>query len=288
MSDQNPQSGELPTPKKETVRITLPPKPGETPLVKRETIRLDQKGETMKIDLPGQEDESVKGATTKIELPSEAAVAKGDTSRIDLPAAPKKESTRIAPLLPGVAAGLTKPPGAGAPKPFIPPSAAPKVPGSLPTAPKPVSGAPLAPRAPGLGAKPTLPARPAAPGAIAAAAAASAPPAPLAPPPGMISTPKPAAAAPGEMVTMKAATPKKETSRISIPAASKAMPQATVKLQQSQPVAQAPAAAIRSSSTRAVMLQEESETDSTFTILSIVAVVAALASVATNFLAFNS
>ncbi len=47
MADENTPSDSLPlhdSPKKETVRITLPPKPSDTPTVKRETVRINVPG----------------------------------------------------------------------------------------------------------------------------------------------------------------------------------------------------------------------------------------------------
>ena len=48
MADENPSANnpaaDPSAPKKETVRITLPPKPDDTPMVKRETVRINAPG----------------------------------------------------------------------------------------------------------------------------------------------------------------------------------------------------------------------------------------------------
>mgnify|MGYP000462907881 CR=1 FL=1 len=54
MADPTPSDPGSGAAKKETVRITLPPKPGDVPNAKRETIRIDvAKGQTMRIQAPG-------------------------------------------------------------------------------------------------------------------------------------------------------------------------------------------------------------------------------------------
>lgn len=203
MADENPLN-----PKKQTVRITLPPRMNEPGAIKRETVRIAQtavgdKGQTIRI---------------QPNAPS------GDQ--------PKKETTKI------FAAGAVPPPPAApekpksAPVPIIPPPPKPK------SAPVPVIPPP--PKAAGMPAVPPKP-----PGAFSVPGAK--PPQPSAP------AAAPAAAAPGAPLPPKPSVPKKETSRIPIPAAAPApaaaglntpMPKATLKLQQTQPLSQAPVASV--------------------------------------------
>jgi hypothetical protein len=205
MADETPSSDNLP--KKETVRITLPPKPADTPSVKRETVR------------------------------------------INAPGSPKKETTN----LPGLGGA------APAPKPFAPPPSMPKpvVPGSAPK-----------PSLPGAPKPPTAPARPAAPVAAAAPTAAT------------YSETAP--------VTMKAAAPKKETARIQVaPEARRAMPQATIRMQQTQPLA-APGTvpALRSAPAVAAATPASTTEDPLIGILSWAALAASLVAAALGYLAF--
>ena len=102
-------ASESSTPKKETVRITLPPKPEDTPMIKRETVRINAPGVA-----PKKETTSIAGAAP---LPGMAA-----------PAPPPPTATR--PLVPPPA---PRPPSA----PPVPPSGA--RPGIPPVAPKPVT-----------------------------------------------------------------------------------------------------------------------------------------------------
>jgi hypothetical protein len=219
MADDTPPDAQTSTPKKETVRITLPPKPTDVPVVKRETVRIQPPG-----------------------------------------TAPKSDSAR----LPGLGAVPPAPPSA--PKPFVPP-AAPKPPGA-----------------------PAIPARPAAPGASM--------PKPPGPPPAPAPRPAPPAAAPGAApkaaayaeappVAMKAAAPKKETARISLPPESKPMPKATIKLQQTQPLAQAPAPTIRTAGATQVAAAG-GESDAATGILSWVVFVLSLASCVLGYIAYSA
>ncbi len=118
----------------------------------------------------------------------------------------KRETVRInLPNKPGGTAPMPPPPPPS--KPFVPPPPAPKPPGS--GAPKPPTG-PVKP--------PTGPMRP--PEAPGASVEAVAP------------------------MTMKGSAPKKETARIQLPPEPKPLPKATVRMQQTQPLSQAPAAQI--------------------------------------------
>jgi hypothetical protein len=167
-------------------------------------------------------DDVTKSETIRITLPpkSEQPAVKRETVRINVPGkpvppagtAPKKETSK----LPTSDASVT--PATGS-KPFVPPPPAPK---PLPTAPlaaKPIAGV-NPPKPPTLGARPTVPLKPA--------------PAPV--PSGVAQAPEP--------VTQKSAAPKKETARITLPpeGAKPPLPKATVKMQQTQPLAPRPSA----------------------------------------------
>lgn len=212
-------------------------------------------------------DDLTKSETIRITLPpkSDQPAVKRETVRINVPGkpSPKKETTKLT-----TAGGVGAPPAA--PKPFIPPPPAPK---SLPTVPppaaKPLPGA-TPPKPPTLGARPTVPLKPA--------------PAPSA---GLVSAPA------GEPLTQKAASPKKETARITLPpeGTKSALPKATVKMQQTQPLAprpstiqQAPAVAQAPSAA----LSSAGASDPLLGPLSIAALIAALAGVATVFMAMSA
>jgi hypothetical protein len=109
MADQNPSDTSRAAdtssiPKKETVRITLPPKPEDTPMVKRETVRINAPGVA-----PKKETTTISGATP---LPAAAA-----------PIAPPPPATR--PLVPPPAPRPPSAPGMPAlgVKPNTPPAA---------------------------------------------------------------------------------------------------------------------------------------------------------------------
>jgi hypothetical protein len=170
-------------------------------------------------------DDLTKSETIRITLPpkSDQPAVKRETVRINVPGkpSPKKETTKLttAPAAPAAPGAAGAPPTA--PKPFIPPPPAPK---TLPTVPaplaKPLPGA-TPPKPPTLGARPTVPLKP--------APAPSAGPTPV----------------PGDLMAQKsAASPKKETARITLPpeAAKSTLPKATVKMQQTQPLAPRPSA----------------------------------------------
>ena len=167
MSDENPTSSADPndeSDKKETIRITLPPKM-ESPVAKRETVR---------INIP----ESGGGIT------------------------PKKETSKVA--LP--TSGIATPPSMS--RPSAPPAPPPLS--------RPISGLTPPPKPPPLASRPTIPLKPGPSGIM--------PPAPG-----------------GSGIVAKPASPKKETARISLPtdapkSSAPALPKATVKMQQTQPL----------------------------------------------------
>src|SRR5687767_3387296 len=169
-------------------------------------------------------DDITKSETIRITLPpkSEPPAVKRETVRINVPGkptmppagiAPKKETTK----LPSGSEEATSPGApaspAGVSKPFIPPpQVANPLPSSPMSAPRPLGGAAPPPKPPTLGARPPVPLKPAVPVAPAG-------------------SPEP--------VIQRGAVPKKETARITIPTegAKPALPKATVKMQQTQPLA---------------------------------------------------
>jgi hypothetical protein len=247
----------------------IPPAPSETEDA--------SKAETIRITLPPkQEQQSVKRETVRINLPGKPG------SVPPLGVAPKKESTKL-----GGAPSETvasEPPAMG--KPFVPgpprPPAAPGLP-SAPGAPPPPSGIaskPLGgmtpPKPPALGARPTVPLKPApGPGAGLGAGPTPAPvPSPL---------------------SQKAAAPKKETARITLPpegGAKPALPKATVKMQQTQPLVNRPAASLTPAAPMTAVpgsgLVAPSGPDGAANVMSIAALVVALISLALVFMAYNA
>lgn len=190
MADENPATN---TPqdddstKKETIRITLPPK-GDAPGVKRETVR---------INVPGTQSQPL------------SSIPKKETSKITLP----QSAVTPPPALP-----------AGGP-PTKPLSSAPPPPVGQAT--KPLSSATPPPKPPPLSGRPTVPLRPSAPSSGAV----------------------PPSTAPSGIA--RPASPKKETARISLPSeapksSAPALPKATVKMQQTQPMLKGPASGTRS------------------------------------------
>jgi hypothetical protein len=155
-----------------------------------------------------QDDDSTKRETIRITLPpkSDQPAVKRETVRINVPGSNEAPKKETSKIT-LPGSGLTPPPA-----PVAPPT-------------KPLSSATPAPKPPPLTGKPTVPLRPA-------------PPAPSAPPP-------PAG------VVAKPAQPKKETARITLPSeapkvSAPALPKATVKMQQTQPLAKGPASGVRS------------------------------------------
>ena len=173
-------------------------------------------------------DDITKSDTIRITLPpkSEQPAVKRETVRINVPGkptmppsgiAPKKETTKL-PSASEEATSPGVPAPAGVSKPFIPPPPSAKpLPSAPMSAPKPPGGANPPPKPPTFGARPAVPLKPAVP---------------VAP------------AAPPEPVIQKGAVPKKETARITIPTegAKPSLPKATVKMQQTQPMAKSPSA----------------------------------------------
>ena len=149
---------------------------------------------------------------------------------------------------------------------------------------KPMSGVNPPPKPPALGARPTVPLKP------APAPSGAAPRAPLPAGSGIQAAP----------VTMKAAAPKKETARITLPpeggAGKPAMPKATVKMQQTQPLVSRPAPTLTQSSamtpaplvSTSPAMQVEAGPDGMVSILAIIALVVSLISLALVFLAYQA
>lgn len=262
--------------KKSTVRITLPPKPGiPSPEAKKETIRITIPHAPSSI--LKKETDIIKKETVRI------GEGKKETIRINLPTqpGPKRDTIRIN-LPPGQSvdedARTTMPirlPGVGAP---VPPSA-PKPPGTLPVPPAgtlPVppkfpAGAPLPPKLPtGAPVPPkagvTLPTPPA--GAL---------PSMPKPPVGLgAKPPVPPAAPSAPAAPVKPVTPKKETTRIPVPPNPKTMPKATVKLNQTAPLASMPAPSIKTAEVQTGDAEQQASAADPFMLpFSIAAVVAA-------------
>lgn len=169
----------------------------EIPPAPSETPEDVTKSETIRITLPPKNEQpAVKRETVRINVP-------GKPQPPPVGVMPKKETTKL-PTEAGAAPSSSVPPPP-APKPL--PTVA------LPAA-KPMSGANPPPKPPSLGARPTVPLKPA---------------------PSPSAGPTPAF----EPVTQKGAAPKKETARITLPpegTSKPALPKATVKMQQTQPL----------------------------------------------------
>jgi hypothetical protein len=233
----------------------------EIPPAPSETADDASKAETIRITLPSKPDQpTAKRETVRINLPGKPAVAAPPGL------GPKKETTKIP--APDEMTTQISPPPPTASKPFMPPP--PKPPGGLSTGMlKPVSGVNPPPKPPSLGARPTVPLKPApAPTTVARPVA----------PAGSGLNPPP------EPVTQRA-SPKKETARITLPpeGGKAAMPKATIKMQQTQPLVKQPGATISQSSiqpaptlttTSMTAVPAEAVSDSLVTLLSIVALVA--------------
>jgi hypothetical protein len=252
--------------------------PDEIPPAPSEASDDAAKAETIRITLPAKpEQPTAKRETVRINLPGKPAQTlpagagpKKETTKI---AAPDAEATVISPVAP--------PPAPTAPKPFMP--APPKPPSGLASgALKPVSGINQPPKPPSLGPRPTVPLKPApAPTTVAK---------PVAPAGSGLNPP--------EAVTQKAAAPKKETARITLPpeGSKPAMPKATIKMQQTQPLVRQPAATMTQSglqpspslTTMTTGAVPEPTSDGLVTTLSIVALIVSLASLALVFLAYSA
>ncbi len=251
----------------------------EIPPAPSETADDASKAETIRITLPAKPDQpTAKRETVRINLPGKPAAT------MPSGVGPKKETTKIPAPGDETATQIGTPP-ASSTKPFLPPP--PKPPGSLgsgvmkPMAP---GGSAInpPPKPPSFGAKPTLPLKPApAPGAVAK---------PVAPAGSGINPPP-------EPVTQRAAAPKKETARITLPpeGGKAGMPKATIKMQQTQPLVRQPGASVTQSSiqpapsiTTASAGSEETAADGMVNILSIAALVVAAVSLALVFFAYSA
>ena len=238
-------------------------------------------------------EDATKAETIRITLPPkpEQPTAKRETVRINLPgkpaattppgATPKKETTKIPPA---DVTQVVAPPAGASGKPFVPPP--PKPPSSMASgALKPVSGVTPPPKPPSLGAKPTVPLKPApAPTSVAKPVA----------PPGSGMNPPP------EPVTQKAASPKKETARITLPpeGGKPALPKATIKMQQTQPLVKQPGATVSSQSSLQPVAAltsasvsaapMEAEPDGFVSVLSILVLLVSLVSLGLVYWAFSA
>ena len=252
----------------------LPPSPADDDASKAETIR---------ITLPPKPDQptTVKRETVRINLPGKPA-----PTAPPIGGAPKKETTKIvtAELDTAPAPSAPPPPPPSASKPFMPPPPRPPSQAGMPLPPaKPMSGVNPPPKPPALGARPTVPLKP----APAPSGAATRAPLPMGS--GIQSAP----------VTMKAAAPKKETARITLPpdgGSKPPLPKATVKMQQTQPLVSRPAPTLTQSSamtpapavSSSPAMQMEAAPDGMVNILAIIALVISLASLAIVFLAYQA
>lgn len=234
MADQ-PNTQDDDSTKKETIRITLPPK-ADQPSVKRETVRIN-----------------VPGTTTP---PPVGLVPKKETSKMSLPS--------IAPLptsAPAAPAGTMTKPLSGTPPP-------PPRPGGAPIT-KPLSSV-TPPKPPPLTGKPTIPLKPAPPagsGTMPPPPSGMRPPVPPAPGQSGISAPP-----------VRPASPKKETARIILPSDSPrgapALPKATVKMQQTQPLRNAPSASLSQAMPSMSVDSSPAKNDTAATALSVLAFLA--------------
>ncbi len=233
---------------------------------------------------PSETDDASKAETIRITLPAkpDAPAQKRETVRINLPGkpagmippagiAPKKETTKIT-----TGSGAAMPPPPPAPpsgaRPFVPPPPMSK-PGlgapPPPSAPRTTSGLNPPPKPPSLGARPTVPLKPA----------------PLAGASGIN---------PPEPVTQRAAAPKKETARITLPAesAKPAMPKATVKMQQTQPLVRQPSSIQTVPNIQAAPAQSlqtvPAGPDTATTVMSIAALVFSLAALGLAFWGYSA
>jgi hypothetical protein len=194
-----------------------------------------------------------------------SGLAKSETIRITLPPkndqpSLKRETVRIS------VPGQQPPPQPSASKPFVPaPPAAPSLP-SVPAA-NPLGASTPPPRPPSLAGKPTLPLKP---GAPVAAAPVS--------PAGVV-----------QAVVQKAAAPKKETARITLPDEASKPPQAkaTIKLHQTQPLANRATPSATPVSITQAITPVESANDSMLTAMSIAALVMSIAALAATLVAFT-
>ena len=263
--------------KAETIRITLPPKSDQPTTVKRETVRINLPGKPAPTVPPfggSPKKETTKIVTSFAETAPVPAAPK-ETARIAVPGAPPPP----APVAPPPPVTPPLPPPSGV-RPFVPPPPRPPSQAGMPLPPaKPLSGVQAPPKPPSLsGARPTVPLKPA---------------------------PSPSGVAPKAPLPMGSgvqAAPKKETARITLPAegattpGKPAMPKATVKMQQTQPLISKPAPALRQSSamtpapstSTSPAMQVEASPDGVVNVLAIVALVISLISLGLAFWAYKA
>lgn len=247
--------------------------PDEIPPAPSESSEDATKAETIRITLPPKpEQPTAKRETVRINLPGKPA----PTQPLGVP---KKETTKIphdSPTQP------VPPVPAAAPRPFVPPP--PKPPAAIGSGTlKPVSGVTPPPKPPSLGAKPTVPLKPApAPSSVARPAAPAAS--------GVNPGPEP--------MTQKAAAPKKETARITLPpeGGKPALPKATIKMQQTQPLVKQPAPSVTSQGLQPVValtpamasVPTEAEPDGLVNVLAILALLISLISLGLVYWVFSA
>jgi hypothetical protein len=188
--------------------------------------------------------------------------SKSETIRITLPPKNEQPSLKRETVRINVPSQPSPPPAATS-KPFVP---APPSPPSAPAL-QPAGSSVPPPRPPSLSGKPTLPLKPSAPPSAGA--------------------PSPAGVA--QAVVQKAAAPKKETARITLPdeTPKPPLPKATVKIQQTQPLVNRAAVGATSVSLTQAITPVEPANDSILTVLSIAALVISIAALAATFVAFS-
>lgn len=236
MADQ-PNTQDDDSTKKETIRITLPPK-ADQPSVKRETVR---------INVPGTAAPAPVGQ-----------VPKKETSKITLTAPPP--SAPAAPAAPVAPSGVATKPLSGTPPPPRPAGAPITKPLSSVTPPKP----------PPLTGKPTIPLKPAPPAGSAAMPPPPSgvrPPAPPAPGQSGIAAPPVRPASP-KKETARINLPS------DAPKGSAALPKATVKMQPTQPLSKVPSPNISQAMPSMSVNSSPATNDTAATALSVLAFLA--------------
>lgn len=235
------------------------------------------KAETIRITLPAKpETPTAKRETVRINLPGKSGVAPIPPAGVS----PKKETTKLSAGIATPVPGAATETPAETSRPFVPPPPKPPSQAAMPVPPaKPMGGA-VPPKPPSL-SKPTVPLKPAGvPSGIRP------PGAPMKPAGSGIQAPDP--------VTQKAAAPKKETARITLPpeGSKPAMPKATVKMQQTQPLVRQP---VPSSIQTAPTIQtapasssssSSSAPDTTMNVLAIAAFILSLAAAVLAYLGY--
>lgn len=242
-------------------------------------------------------DEAAKAETIRITLPAkpETPTAKRETVRINLPGkapgtgiTPKKETTKIVTesAVATPSAPTAPPIGAGRPS-FPPPPRPPGAVGAPPPPAKPLSGINPPPKPPMLG-RPGVPMKPGVPQPGLKPSASS-----IRPP----GTGSGSAIQPPEPVTQRAAAPKKETARITLPSegAKPALPKATVKMQQTQPLVRQPSAStiqsapmIQTAPASISSVSSAPASDGMLNFLAIITFVVAIGAALLAYLAYNT